>query len=324
MFKKFADFITYELFNYAQGSAQAEAVHFFFYDAVKILALIFTIVSVIEFAKTFVPEEKLKKAMTSTKYGLGNLAAASFGAMTPFCSCSSIPIFMGFLKAHVPLGIAFSFLITSPLVNEVAFVIMGGLFGWKIALIYAITGILMGAVLGLILGKLNLEGEIKIQAGRIGDIPKHKFEKLSGRIKYAAKEAFELFKKLLPYVILGVGAGALIHGFVPDEFFTNYIQKYSAFSVPFAVILGVPIYAGCSALVPLIFSITVSGVPLGTSLAFMMGIAGLSLPEAIILKKVMKTKLLAIFFALVAIGIILIGYLFNFLEVVLDIIPKSL
>lgn len=320
MFEDFANFMTYNLLHYVEGTPQAAAVHFFFYDSLKIIVLIFAVVSVIEFLKTFISQKKLKRWMEKSKYGIGNLIAAFFGAVTPFCSCSSIPIFMGFLKANVPLGIALSFIITSPLVNEVAFVIMGGMFGWWIAATYAVTGILLGTLVGLFMGKLNLEDQISISTGRVGDVPHEEIKGLKNKLKHAFKEAVALLKKLTPYVLLGVAVGALIHGFVPAEFFVNYVQKYSAFSVPIAVILGVPIYAGCSMIVPLIFSITANGVPLGTSLAFMMAIAGVSLPEAIILKKVMKTKLLVLFFSFVSVGIIIIGYLFNFLESKLEII----
>jgi len=251
--------------------------------------------------------------MLKTRFGLGNLAAAVFGAVTPFCSCSSIPIFIGFLKAKVPVGIAFSFLITSPLVNEVAFVIMGGMFGWKLAALYAISGILLGVIAGMILGALKMEKNIILDNEGKDIEEKYLPKTFSGKLQFALTEGKKTLEKLLPYIIGGVAVGAAIHGYVPQEFFENYVGKNSILSVPIAVIIGIPIYAGCSTIVPLIFSITANGVPLGTSLAFMMAIAGLSLPEAIILKRVMKFKLLLAFFATVAVGITIIGYLFNFL-----------
>ncbi len=314
MFQYIADLITYDLFKLAVETSLASSVNFFIYDVLKILFLVFFVVSIISFIRTFIASEKLKKLMSKSRFGLGNLAASTFGAVTPFCSCSSIPIFIGFLKARIPLGIAFSYLITSPLVNEVAFVIMGGLFGWHLAILYAVSGILLGVIAGMILGVLKMENNIILND--IGKDLKDEYlpKTFSGKIQFALIEGRKTLKKLLPYVLGGVALGAIIHGYVPQEFFENYIGKHSLLSVPIAVILGIPIYAGCSTVVPLIFSITANGVPLGTSLAFMMSIAGLSLPEGIILKRVMKFKLLAVFFGIVGVGIIVIGYLFNFLE----------
>jgi uncharacterized membrane protein YraQ (UPF0718 family) len=314
MFNRIADTLVYDVLSLPQENNLASALHFFIYDSLKILVLIFLVVSIITFIRTFFKDESLRKFMQKAKYGSGNFAAALFGAITPFCSCSSIPIFIGFLKARIPLGIAFSFIITSPLVNEVAFVIMGGLFGWKLAFLYAVAGIALGVLAGLFLGSLKLDKEIILnndsEIKKISETPK-KFKK---KVGFALKQGLKTFKKLLPYVLGGVGLGAIIHGFVPQEFFIHTVGKYSILSVPIAAIVGIPIYAGCSAVAPLIFGITASGVPLGTSLAFMMSIAGLSLPEAVILKKVMTIKLLAIFFSSVAVGIIIIGYLFNLIS----------
>ncbi|MFC1647492.1 permease [Patescibacteria group bacterium] len=313
MFNWIADILVYDVLKLPLEDRLASALHFFIYDSLKILVLIFLVVSIITFLRTFFKDESLRKFMQKAKFGSGNLAAAAFGAVTPFCSCSSIPIFIGFLKARIPLGIAFSFMITSPLVNEVAFVIMGGLFGWKLAFLYAISGIALGVIAGLFLGSLKLDKEIILNNGsdtkKLNEMPKQ-FRK---KINFALQQGLKTFKKLLPYVIGGVGLGAIIHGYVPQEFFMEFIGKYSILSVPIAALVGIPIYAGCSTVVPLIFSITANGVPLGTSLAFMMSIAGLSLPEAVILKRVMTIKLLAIFFSSVAVGIIIIGYLFNFI-----------
>lgn len=289
----------------------ALSLNFFLYDTVKIVILIFLVVFSISFLRTFLISGKLTKLMKTSRFGVGHLAASVFGAITPFCSCSSIPIFIGFLKARIPLGIAFAYLITSPLVNEVAFVMMGGLFGWKVAVTYAISGILLGVLAGMVLGALKLEKHIILnQDGR--DLSKAALPKeLSDKIKFALKEAKKTLRKLLPYVIAGVGLGAIVHGYVPQEYFESYIGTLGFFAVPIAVLLGVPLYAGSSTVAPLIFSISASGVPLGTALAFMMSISGLSLPEGIILKRVMDLKLLSIFFGIVALGIVSIGYLFN-------------
>lgn len=314
MFQYIADLLTYDLFRLESGARLSMSINFFIYDVLKIFFLIFFVVAVISFIRTFFSSSKLRKLMEKSRFGLGNLAAAIFGAITPFCSCSSIPIFIGFLKGRVPLGIAFSFLITSPLVNEVAFVLMGGLFGWHLAILYAVSGILLGVIAGMILGALKMENNIILN--NKGDSLEEEYlpKSFSGKMEFALIEGRKTLRKLFPYVLGGVAIGALIHGYVPSEFFENYIGKYDLLSVPLATLIGIPIYAGCSTVVPLIFSITANGVPLGTSLAFMMAIAGLSLPEAIILKRVMKFKLLATFFGIVGAGIMMIGYLFNFLE----------
>ncbi|MBU0577497.1 permease [Patescibacteria group bacterium] len=314
MFQYIADIITYNLFSLTEGSQIALATNFFFYDVLKILFLIFMVVTVIAFLRSFFDPNKFKQSMAKLKWGSGNIAAALFGAVTPFCSCSSIPLFVGFIESKLPLGIAFSFLITSPLVNEVAFVIMGGLFGWKLAFMYAISGIALGVVGGLIIGGLKMEKEIVLEDAEGKKLESQMPKSLDGKVRFAFRFGWWTFKKLLPYVIGGVAIGAVIHGYVPQEFFVNTIGKYELLSVPIAAIVGIPIYAGCSTVVPIIFSITANGVPLGTALAFMMAIAGLSLPEAVMLKRVLSLKLLAIFFGLVAVGIVMIGYLFNFLS----------
>ena len=313
MFKYVADLIIYRLIGLVEGEKLTDAAYFFVYDVLKILILVFAVVAFIAFLRTFIDSNKLKKTMEKSRFGLGNIAASLFGAATPFCSCSSIPLFIGFLKARVPVGIAFSFLITSPLVNEVAFVIMGGLFGWKLASMYALAGIVLGVVGGLVIGALGLEKEIILDKAGEKEMSGMVFKKMSSRLKYAYREGKKIFKTLWLYVIGGVALGAIIHGYVPQEFFMNYVGKYEFFAVPMAVLLGVPIYAGCSTIAPVIFSITAGGVPLGTSLAFMMSIAGLSLPEAVMLKKVLSMRLLVSFFGIVSVGIVLVGWLFNVL-----------
>jgi uncharacterized protein len=313
MFKQIADTIVYNLFGLSEGK-QASVLNFFIYDTIKILFLVFTVVSVIAFIRQFVDPEKTRNAMKKARFGSGNLIAALFGAVTPFCSCSSIPLFISFLEARIPMGIAFSFLITSPLVNEVAFVMMGGLFGWKIAILYAVSGILLGVIGGIVIGFFKMEKHIILETPEEKRYEDHVVKTLKGKIHHALRVGGRTLKNLLPYILGGVAVGALIHGYVPQEFFMNTVGKYEALSVPIATLIGVPIYAGCSMVVPLIFSITANGVPLGTSLAFMMAIAGLSLPEAIILKRVMSFKLLATFFGLVTIGIMAIGYLFNLIS----------
>ncbi|MFA6296459.1 MAG: permease [Patescibacteria group bacterium] len=313
MFKYLADLITNNILRLEEGSRFAESLNFFIYDTVKILFLIIAVVFIVSFIKTYFSEEKIRTTLSKGKFGIANLVASMFGAVTPFCSCSSIPIFIGFLKSGIPIGVAFSFLITSPLVNEVVFVLMGGTFGWKIATIYAITGILLGTIAGLILGKLKLENQIIIDDNNSKREEEYLPKTLKGKLEYSWKEGLKTFKKMFWYVVLGMFAGAIIHGYVPADFFEKMLNGFGFFAVPLAVLIGVPIYAGCSTVVPIIYAVTLNGVPLGTALAFMMAVAGLSLPEALIIKRVLKMKLLLIFFGIVAFGIIIIGYLFNFL-----------
>ncbi len=315
MLQSIANFIAFRLFSLPTDSRLGETVNFFIYDVFKILFLIFTVVTVIAFIRSFFDPIRFKEKMSGLKWGSGNITAAVFGAVTPFCSCSSIPLFIGFLEARIPAGIAFSFLITSPLVNEVAFVIMGGLFGWRLAFLYALSGIALGVIGGLIIGSLKMEKEIILEDSEGKKLESAMPKTMKGKIRFSFKFGWWTFRRLFFYVLGGVAIGAVVHGYVPQEFFVNTIGRYEALSVPIAAIVGIPIYAGCSTIVPLIFSITASGVPLGTSLAFMMAIAGLSLPEGVMLKRVLSLKLLGTFFGLVAIGIIIIGYLFNLISV---------
>lgn len=314
MIQQFADWFTYSIFNFDFASKIGSSINFFIYDTIKIYLLVLIVIGVIAFIRTFLPPHKIKEMFTKQKFGMGNFSASILGAVTPFCSCSSIPLFVGFLKAEMPLGIAFSFIITSPLVNEVVFVLMGGTFGWKIATLYAISGIILGVVAGWVIGKMKLEKEVILrfddntgESLSLDYLPKS----IEGKIQYSLSESFTTFKKLWLVIAIGVGIGAAIHGYVPMEFFRQYLSVDSILAVPIATLVGIPIYAGCSILVPIVFALTAQGIPLGTALAFMMAIAGLSLPEAIILKKIISLKLLVIFFGTVALGIILIGYLFN-------------
>jgi uncharacterized protein len=316
MFKLFADWLIFSILNFDPASKLGGSINFFVYDTLKIWFLILIVVTLIAFIRTFLPPHEIKKILSKQKYGLGNILAAILGAVSPFCSCSSIPLFIGFMEAEVPLGMAFSFLITSPLVNEVVFVLMGGIFGWKIAFLYAFSGITLGVIAGRIIGKMKLEKEVILKLGEGKGKSKTEYlpKSMSGKIQFSFTEGFATFKKLWWIILIGVGIGAYIHGYVPQEFFSKYLGVDSLFAVPIAVLIGIPIYAGCSTVVPIAFALTVKGVPLGTALAFMMAIAGLSLPEAIMLKKVLSLKLLVLFFSIVAAGIILIGYLFNLLS----------
>ncbi|MFA6080341.1 MAG: permease [Candidatus Gracilibacteria bacterium] len=313
----FADFLTYTVLHLSVGAHSAGAVNFFVYDTIKIVILLLVITQVMNFVNVFFPVEKIRDFLSKKKlYGLEYFMASLFGAITPFCSCSSIPLFIGFLKGGIPLGITFSFLITSPLVNEVALAMLLGIFGLKITLIYAISGIVLGMVGGFILGKLKLE---KYVADFIWKTPVHNAgmaitKKTWKQVwRESSREGLQITKKILPYVLLGVAVGAGIHGFVPEGFFAQYISEDTPFAVPIAVILGIPMYANATSVIPIIQALIAKGVPLGTGLAFMMAVVGLSLPEFLILKKVMKLPLLLTFFGLVGFCIILLGYFYNWI-----------
>ncbi|MEI6831799.1 MAG: permease, partial [Candidatus Omnitrophota bacterium] len=273
----------------------------------------------IGFLRTFLPQQKIKAWLNKSK-GLGNLFAALFGAATPFCSCSSIPIFFSFIEAQIPLGIAFSFLITSPIINEYLVVLMFGFFGWKITLAYVISGIIIGVASGLILGHMRLERYIEQDMiTPDADIFKNKikYQGFKDRVVFGVNEALSIIKKLWIWVLIGVGIGALIHNYVPQEAVQNIIGKAGFFSVPIATLIGVPLYGSCAAILPVAIVLFQKGFPLGTALAFMMAVSALSLPEAIMLRRVMKLKLIAIFFGVTSLGIIITGYLFNLLQRIL-------
>jgi len=274
------------------------------------------ITHIMSLLRYYLPIEKLRDFLTSHQlYGLDYVLATIFGAITPFCSCSSIPLFIGFVQARIPLGVTFAFLITSPLINEVAIGLFIGLFGLKITLLYITAGMAIGVVGGWILGKLRME---KYVADFVWKLPEQKENIIAQQSRskkqiaqIVSKEAMNITKKIALYIFVGVGIGAVIHGYVPQGFFETYLQKAGIWSVPLAVILAVPLYSNASGVIPIIQSLIAKGVPIGTGLAFMMAVVVLSLPEALILKKVLKWQLLASFFGIVTVGIIIIGYLFN-------------
>ncbi len=310
-----ADFIVYSLLGLSKGPL-AESLNFLIYDYAKILILLFLMISVAGFLRTYIPRHKIKEWLSGKRMGLGNLLASVFGAITPFCSCSSIPIFISFLEAGAPLGVNFSFLITSPLVNEYVAVIMLGFFGWEITLLYILSGILIGTFAGLILGKLRLEKYLEpdlISKKTVLD-RQVKYGSLKERILFGINEGKSIVKRIWIWILIGLAVGAFIHGFVPENLIQGIIAGGGIFMVPIATLIGVPLYANCAAVIPIAVVLFEKGIPLGTALAFMMGTAALSLPEAIILRRVMKIKLIAIFFGIVALAIIFTGYLFNLLQ----------
>ncbi|MBN1778748.1 MAG: permease [Candidatus Buchananbacteria bacterium] len=315
MLNLISHYLTVTVFGLNQNSALQASVQFFIYDSIKILILLIVITHLMSLVRYFLPIEKLRDFLLNKKfYGFDYFLASLFGAVTPFCSCSSIPLFIGFLGARIPLGITFSFLITSPLVNEVALALFIGLFGLKITMIYLISGMAIGIIGGYILGKLHLEKyvenfiyqtKLNHQNLSIKKLPAKKIAVI------VSKEAFEITRKIVPYLLAGIAIGAIIHGYIPAGYFEKYLATKNIFAVPMAVILAIPLYSNASGVIPIIQALVAKGVPLGTALAFMMAAVGLSLPEALILKKVMKWPLLASFFGIVGVGIIILGYLFN-------------
>ena len=316
MLEAFLNWILYSLFNLDSSLRWVESLNFFLYDSVKILFLLFVLIFITGFLRTYISQDKIKNWISKQRFGLGHVFASLFGSITPFCSCSSIPIFLGFLEAGVPLGVGFSFLITSPLVNEYLVVLMLAFFGWKISLAYVLSGILIGSVAGFILGKMKLEKYL-VKDLVSSKIKKNKvvFDSMKKRFVFGLNESLSIIKKLWFWILLGVGIGAIIHNYVPSEFIQSVISKSGIFAVPLAVLLGVPMYGSSAAIVPIAVALFDKGVPLGTALAFMMATAAISFPEAVILRRAMKLKLILIFFGVVACAIILTGYLYNFLGV---------
>ena len=313
-----ADWLIYSVFQIAQGSKLGDALNFFVYDTLKILILLFLITSVMGVVNSYFPVDKVRNFLSRNKlYGLEYLFASAFGAITPFCSCSSVPLFIGFVKGGIPLGVTFAFLITSPLVNEVAIAMFVGIFGLKATIIYVSSGIILGMLGGYVLGKLKLEKHLTpwvqgviANAEREGEFEDEK-QTFIQRLPNIFKEALVIIKGVFWYIIIGIAIGGLMHGFIPTGFFEQYISKDNPLAVPLAVILGVPMYSNAAGVLPIIQVFVQKGIPIGTAIAFMMAVVGLSIPEAMLLKKVMTLKLIAIFFGVVTFFIILSGYLFN-------------
>jgi hypothetical protein len=314
--KILADWLTFSLFNIEPGSHLGDSVQFFIYDILKIFVLMLVVTHFMSILRYYLPAQKIRNFLTKRKlYGLDYFLATVFGAITPFCSCSSIPLFIGFLEVQIPLGVTFAFMITSPLINEVAIALMLGVFGWQVTLLYVLAGILIGMVGGFILGKLKMERYVAefVWKGQTQKAKQSNKEKkpLKAIFPQISKQAFKIIKKIAPYLLVGVGVGALIHGYVPEGFFEKHLENAGFLGVPLATLLAVPMYANASGVIPIVQSLVAKGFPIGTALAFMMAVVGLSFPEALILKKVLKWQLLAAFFGIVTVGIMGIGYFLN-------------
>lgn len=290
------------------------AVDFFFYDTMKILLMLSVIIFIVSIIRSFFPPEKTKKLLGEGKARglLGNVFAALLGIVTPFCSCSAVPVFIGFVEAGVPLGVTFSFLISSPMVNEIALVMLWGLFGWKIALLYIATGVFIAIVSGIIIGKLKLEKYVEeyvfnIKMGSV-ELPRITWKQ---RVVDAWNYVLEILKKVWLYVVVGIAIGGIMHGYAPKDWLAKYAGRNNPFAVFVAVIIGIPLYSNAAGVLPIVRELTNGGMAMGTALAFMMAVTALSLPEMIILRKVLKPRLLGIFIGIMAVTIIIIGYLFN-------------
>lgn len=321
MIQRFADWLVYGVFRLEPASHLGSAVNFFVYDTLKILLLLFLISVVMGIVNAYFPVDKLRRYLATRRlYGFQYLLAALFGAVTPFCSCSSIPLFIGFVKGGIPLGVTLSFLITSPLVNEVAVAMFLGAFGVRATAIYLVSGLLLGTVGGFVLGRLRLErylspwvralqasSEEQTASWTQGRAP------FSERLPQILRDAWSIVRGVLLYVLIGIGVGAALHGYVPEGFFERFMARENWYAVPLAVICAVPMYANAAGIVPVVQVFVAKGIPLGTAIAFMMGVVGLSLPEAAMLRKVMTWRLIGIFFGVMTLFFVLSGWLFNIL-----------
>lgn len=313
--KLLADWLTYSVFNLTAKTIFAEAINFFIYDTIKIFILLSVIIFIVSVIRSFLPPEKIRSLLARKSKYTGNILASLVGIITPFCTCSAIPLFLGFAQAGVPLGATFSFLVASPMINEVALVMLWGMFGAKIALFYIASGLIIAILSGIIIGKMKVENLLEpfVLAAKLktdGNIASMKWRE---RSSYAKDYTIAIVKKVWLYVVIGIGIGAWIHGYAPADFLAKYASADKWYAVPLATAIGIPLYSNAAGVIPLVSALTEKGVAMGTTLAFMMAVTGLSLPEFMILKKVMKTKLILIFTGIIGVGIIFTGYLFNFI-----------
>ena len=311
--EKLVDFFVYSILGLSKEDSFTSALHFFIFDTVKIFILLLGIIYAVSILRTWFNVEKVRVYLQGKSLFLGNVLASLFGIITPFCTCSAIPLFLGFVQARIPIGVTFSFLISAPMNNEIAIAMLFSLFGWKITAIYIGFGLLVAIIGGYVIGLMGAEKyilmDIKPLEGKLDDVKINLT--INQRHEEAKKYTLDILKKIYIYVIIGVGVGAFIHGFVPTDFIIKYAGSNSWYSVPLAVILGIPMYASAASVMPLVEVLTSKGMLLGSALAFMMSVTALSLPEAMILKRILHIKLIAIFFGIIGLGIICVGYIFN-------------
>ncbi len=322
MLKEPVDYFVYSILGMSQASQIGSALDFFIYETIKVLLLLSVMIFAISYIRSYIPPHKVKEWLSHMNEYVGNVLAALFGIITPFCSCSAVPLFIGFVESGIPLGVTFSFLIASPMINEVAVIMLLGLVGWQITALYIGTGLFVAIIAGILIGRLKLEGEVE---SYVYDVLNKKNANPScacgpveieeptqkERLVYAKDYMMEILNKVWLYVIIGIGLGAFIHGYVPTDFLAQYAGKDNPLGVLVAVAIGVPLYSNAAGVLPLVTVLMEKGVPMGTALAFMMAVTALSFPEMIILRKVLKPKLLAIFVGVLAVSIIAVGYLFN-------------
>lgn len=308
-----ADWISYTVLHLTKGSHLGDALAFFMYDVPKILLLLSGMIFLISILRTFFSPEKTRALLGGKRQGSGNVLASLLGIVTPFCSCSAVPLFIGFVESGIPLGVTFSFLIAAPTINEVAIVMLFGLFGWKVAGLYILSGLIIAIIAGMLIGRLKVERYVEDFVWQIQSTGGLQEEKLTwtNRIERAWESVKEIVGKVWVYVIVGIAVGAGIHGYVPESALVGIMGKQAWWSVPSAVLLGVPLYSNAAGIIPIVSALMEKGASLGTVLAFMMSVVGLSLPETIILRRVLKPQLLAVFIGTVALAIIITGYLFN-------------
>ena len=313
MLQELANLIVYQWAGLVPGTMLGETLNFFVYDTMKIFLMLTVIIFGVSLLRSYFPAERTKKILSHKRELYGNIVAAMLGIVTPFCSCSAVPVFIGFIESGVPLGITFSFLISSPMVNEVALVLLWGLLGWKIALLYIVSGVSIAIVAGYLIGKFKLEHLVEeyVYQMKVGDLEIAE-QTFADRINYARDYTKEILKKVWMYVVIAIGIGGFIHGYAPEDFLIQYASKDNIWAVPLAVLIGVPLYSNAAGVIPIVTALIEKGMSIGTALAFMMAVTALSFPEMIILRNVLKPKLIAIFAAIMAIAITFTGYLFNF------------
>ena len=311
----FAAWFTYSLCWLVKGSHLGSAVEFFVYESPKVLMLLMLVVFGVGIVRSFFTPERTRRMLSGRRESTGNVLAALLGIVTPFCSCSAVPLFIGFVTTGIPLGVTFSFLVSAPMVNEVALVLLFGLFGWKVAALYLVTGLLIAIISGWVIGRLHMEKHVEdwVYETKTGTRDEDETLDWPARIRLGLDAVKDIVGRVWLYVLIGIAVGAGIHGYVPENFMASFMGKDAWWSVPLAVLLGVPMYSNAAGSIPIVQALLGKGAALGTVLAFMMAVIALSLPEAIILRKVLKPRLIATFFGVVALGILLVGYLFNFL-----------
>ena len=308
----FSNWFSYTLLRLSPTSQLGSSVNFFFYDVPKVLIMLVVIVFVVAIIRSYFPPEKTREFLSHTNQYVGNVLAAMLGIVTPFCSCSAVPMFIGFVESGVPLGVTFSFLIASPTINEVAMVLLFGLFGWRVAALYVVSGLVIAIAAGIVIGKLDLEDQIeeyvrniKMGEGAVAE------QTWADRLSYANGYVIDIVGRIWIWVLVGIGVGAVIHGYAPSDLVARYAGPNNPLAVPLVVLIGLPLYSNAAGTIPIVQALVEKGLPIGTALAFMMSIVSISTPELIILRKVIKPKLIAYFVGIMAVSIIAIGYLFN-------------